>query len=84
MAEDKNDIVLDSMPGADVKTEEETKPFEVDLNFEDETPAEDAVEETPEEEEEEEEEDEEEGEEEGEEEEGAEEGAKEEGGGRGK
>ena len=52
MAEDKNDIVLDSMPGADVKTEEETKPFEVDLNFEDETPAEDAVEETPEEEEE--------------------------------
>ena len=35
MAEDKNDIVLDSMPGADVKTEEETKPFEVDLNFED-------------------------------------------------
>jgi len=52
MAEDKNDIVLDSMPGADVKTEEETKPFEVDLNFEDEAPAEDAVEETPEEEEE--------------------------------
>ena len=43
MAEDKNDIVLDSMPGADVKTEEETKPFEVDLNFEDEAPAEDAV-----------------------------------------
>ena len=45
MAEDKNDIVLDSMPGADVKTEEETKSFEVDLNFGDETPSEEVVEE---------------------------------------
>jgi len=52
MAEDKNDIVLDSMPGADVRTEEEVKPFAVDLNFEDETPTEDVVEEAPEEEEE--------------------------------
>lgn len=51
MAEDKNDIVLDSMPGADVKTEEETKPFEVDLNFGDETPTEDVVEDASEEEE---------------------------------
>lgn len=48
MAEEKNDIVLESMPGADVKTEEEVKPFEVDLNFGDETPAEDSVEETEE------------------------------------
>ena len=51
MAEDKNDIVLDSMPGADVKTEEETKSFEVDLNFGDETPTEDVVEDASEEEE---------------------------------
>ena len=39
------------MPGADVKTEEETKSFEVDLNFGDETPTEDVVEESSEEEE---------------------------------
>ena len=50
MAEDKNDIVLDSMPGADVKTEEESKSFEVDLNFGDETPTEDSVEDESEEE----------------------------------
>lgn len=48
MAEEKNDIILDGMPGADKKTEEEIKPFEVDLNFGDETPAEDSVEETEE------------------------------------
>ena len=52
MAEEKNDIILDGMPGADKKTEEEVKPFEVDLNFADETPAEDSAEEAPEEEEE--------------------------------
>ena len=36
MAEDKNnnDLVFDGMPGADKKTEEDTKPFEVDMNFE--------------------------------------------------
>ena len=50
MAEEKNDIILDGMLGADKKTEEEVKPFEVDLNFADETPAEDSAEETPEEE----------------------------------
>jgi len=36
-------IIMDSMPGADVKTAEEVKPFEVDLNFEDEPVAEEAV-----------------------------------------
>lgn len=47
MAEDKNnnDLVFDGMPGADAKTEEDVKPFEVDMNFEDE-PKEEAVEET--------------------------------------
>lgn len=36
MAEDKNnnDLVFDGMPGADAKTEEDVKPFEVDMNFE--------------------------------------------------
>ena len=31
-----DEIVMDRMPGADAITEEDTKPFEVDLNFEDE------------------------------------------------
>ncbi len=36
MAEDKNndELVFDGMPGADAKTEEDVKPFEVDMNFE--------------------------------------------------
>ncbi len=35
MAEDKNneELVFDGMPGADKKTEEDVKPFEVDMNF---------------------------------------------------
>jgi hypothetical protein len=47
MAEDKNnnELVFDGMPGADAKTEEDVKPFEVDMNFENE-PKEEAVEET--------------------------------------
>jgi len=47
MAEDKNndELVFDGMPGADAKTEEDVKPFEVDMNFEDE-PKEETVEET--------------------------------------
>ena len=53
MARDKNtedlDIVMDGMPGADQKTTEDVEPFQVDLNFGDETPTEDAEE--PEEEE---------------------------------
>jgi hypothetical protein len=48
MAEDKNtedlDIVMDGMPGADQKTTEDVEPFQVDLNFGDETPTEDAEE----------------------------------------
>tara|TARA_Y100000361_G_scaffold1746_1_gene1454 strand:+ start:711 stop:1796 length:1086 start_codon:yes stop_codon:yes gene_type:complete len=43
MAEDKKDIVMDGMPGADPITEEDAKTFEVDLNFEDEVPAEEEV-----------------------------------------
>tara|TARA_R110002012_G_scaffold30896_2_gene93356 strand:- start:9543 stop:10562 length:1020 start_codon:yes stop_codon:yes gene_type:complete len=42
-------IIMDSMPGADVKTAEEVKPFEVDLNFEDEPVVEEVVAEEPEE-----------------------------------
>jgi len=46
MARDKNtedlDIVMDGMPGADQKTTEDVEPFQVDLNFGDETPTEDA------------------------------------------
>tara|TARA_R100000734_G_C3300021_1_gene90793 strand:- start:1 stop:1038 length:1038 start_codon:yes stop_codon:yes gene_type:complete len=36
MAKDKNneELVFDGMPGADPKTEEDVKPFEVDMNFE--------------------------------------------------
>tara|TARA_A200000159_G_scaffold133968_1_gene132302 strand:+ start:554 stop:1609 length:1056 start_codon:yes stop_codon:yes gene_type:complete len=36
MAKDKNndELVFDGMPGADAKTEEDVKPFEVDMNFE--------------------------------------------------
>ena len=50
MAEDKNteELVFDGMPGADAKTEDDVKPFEVDMNFED---TEEKVEETEEEEE---------------------------------
>jgi len=48
MAKDKNteglDIVMDGMPGADQKTTEDVEPFQVDLNFGDETPTEDAEE----------------------------------------
>ena len=49
MAEDKNnnELVFDGMPGADKKTEEDVKPFEVDMNFEN---TEEEVEETQEEE----------------------------------
>ena len=43
MAEEKKDVIMDGMPGADPITEEEAKPFEVDLNFEDEVPAEEEV-----------------------------------------
>ena len=32
-AEKMDDLMLDGMPGADAVSEEETKPFEVDLNF---------------------------------------------------
>ena len=37
MAEDKNteELVFDGMPGADAKSEEDVKPFEVDMNIED-------------------------------------------------
>jgi len=38
-------IVMDSMPGGDIKTAEEVEPFQVDLNFEDAPIAEEAVEE---------------------------------------
>ena len=45
MAEDKKDeLVFDGMPGADAKTEEDVKPFQVDMNFE--TPRRKNVEET--------------------------------------
>ena len=40
-AEAKEDIVMEVMPGADAVSEEEVKPFEVDLNF-DEVPEEEA------------------------------------------
>ena len=33
-AEAPEELVLDGMPGADAVSEEEVKPFEVDLNFE--------------------------------------------------
>ena len=33
--ETNDDVVLSTMPGSDPKTEEEVKPFEVDLNFDD-------------------------------------------------
>jgi len=52
-AKPTDDIVMDSMPGGDVKTKEEIEPFQVDLNFEDapakepaEEPAEEVVAET--------------------------------------
>ena len=52
--EDNLDVVYDGIPGADKVTDEDVKPFDVDLNFEDEPKAEDIeedVEETTEEEE---------------------------------
>jgi hypothetical protein len=53
MTKNKNtddlDIVMEGMPGADQKTTEDVEPFQVDLNFGEETPTEDA--EAPEEEE---------------------------------
>ena len=51
MAEDKNneELVFDGMPGADKKTEEDVKPFEVDMNFD--NTEEEEVEEAQEEEE---------------------------------
>ena len=51
-AKPTDDIVMDSMPGGDVKTKEEIEPFQVDLNFEDapaEEPAEEVVAEVEEE-----------------------------------
>ena len=45
MADNKDDLVFDGMPGADAKTEEDVQPFQVDMNFEDE-PKEENVEET--------------------------------------
>lgn len=47
--ENTQDVVLDTMPGADPKTEEDTKSFEVDLNFDD--PVEEETEEETQEEE---------------------------------
>lgn len=44
-----NELVMDRMPGADVITEEDIKPFEVDLNFEDEPQEEEVNEEVSEE-----------------------------------
>ena len=41
-AEAPEELVLDGMPGADAVSEEEVKPFEVDLNFEDDAPEEEA------------------------------------------
>ena len=35
-AEKMDDLIMDVMPGADVVSDEEAKPFEVDLNFEEE------------------------------------------------
>jgi len=45
MADNKDELVFEGMPGADAKTEEDVQPFQVDMNFEDE-PKEDTVEET--------------------------------------
>ena len=50
MADNKDELVFEGMPGADAKTEEDVQPFQVDMNFEDE-PKEETVEETQEEEE---------------------------------
>ena len=51
-AEKMDDLIMDVMPGADVVSDEEAKPFEVDLNFEEEAKNEEVKEEddaTPEE-----------------------------------
>ena len=45
MADNKEELVFEGMPGADAKTEEDVQPFQVDMNFEDE-PKEETVEET--------------------------------------
>ena len=45
MADNKEELVFEGMPGADAKTEEDVQPFQVDMNFEDE-PKEENVEET--------------------------------------
>ena len=45
MADNKDELVFEGMPGADAKTEEDVQPFQVDMNFEDE-PKEETVEET--------------------------------------
>ena len=45
MADNKDELVFEGMPGADAKTEEDVQPFQVDMNFEDE-PKEENVEET--------------------------------------
>ena len=47
MADNKDELVFEGMPGADAKTEEDVQPFQVDMNFEDE-PKEETVEETEE------------------------------------
>ena len=49
MADNKEELVFEGMPGADAKTEEDVQPFQVDMNFEDE-PKEENVEETEKEE----------------------------------
>lgn len=41
-AEAKEDLVMEVMPGADAISQEEAKPFEVDLNFEEDAPEEEA------------------------------------------
>ena len=46
--ETNDDVVLSTMPGSDPKTEEEVKPFEVDLNFDDPVQDEEDEEETEE------------------------------------
>ena len=34
MADNKDELVFEGMPGADAKTEEDVQPFQVDMNFE--------------------------------------------------
>ena len=42
-AKSTDDIVMDAMPGGEVKTEKDIESFQVDLNFEDEAAPEEAV-----------------------------------------